>query len=143
VWFIGHERRSRLATDSQYNLQLVASRLYGWLPCPGFILDNRFCRDFPLQPIVFSCRLGLGGRRRGTEYAHTSRDFLDRQASIRVICHNGRAWRGRGFRFFRILNESQAAAFRDRPQPSGSIALATAQNNAHNPRAVGFGSGNE
>ena len=33
--------------------------------------------------------------------------------------------------------------FRDRPQPGGSIAMATAQNNTHNPRAVGFGSGNE
>jgi hypothetical protein len=85
----------------------------------------------------------LDGRRTGTKYAHTPRDFLDRQVSILVICHNGKAWHGRGFRFFRILNESRAAVSRDRPQPGGSIAIATAQNNTHNSRAVGLGSRNE
>jgi hypothetical protein len=43
----------------------------------------------------------------------------------------------------RVAIESRAAVFRDRPQPGGSIAMATAQNNTHNQRAVGCGSGNE
>jgi hypothetical protein len=43
---------------------------------------------------------------------------------------------GRGFRFFRILNKSPPPCFAI-AQPGGSIVMATAQNNTHNPRAVG------
>jgi hypothetical protein len=85
----------------------------------------------------------LNDQRAGTEYAHTLRDFFGQQASIRVISHDGRAWHGRHLRFFRVLDESRAAVFLDRPQTGGPVVAAAAQNNAHNPLTVGNGRGNK
>ena len=56
-----------------------------------------------------------------------------------MIRRNGRAWHGRICRFFRILNKSRAAVLHDCPQPIGSVAVATTQNNSQYLLTMRFG----
>ena len=60
-----------------------------------------------------------------------------------MICHHGRAWHGRHFRFLRVLHENHAAVFRDCPQSSSPVAIATTQHDTHDPLTVAFGGRNE
>jgi hypothetical protein len=85
----------------------------------------------------------LNNRAEGTKTTEAFRNFLNGQAGIGMIRRHGRARHERRFRFFRVLNESRPAVLCNCPQPSGPVAAATTQNNAHDPLPVSFGGGDE